>query len=801
MGFNSQGWQIQQLDEQAIRLLCDTLGLHRLTAAVLVSRGQTTPDDANLFLNGGLAELADPFRMSGMDEAVWRLTAAVNGRERVLIYGDYDADGVTSTALLSLAMQRIGLPVEYYIPSRLDDGYGLHGAPLERYAAEGGKLVVTVDCGINSFAEMVLAQQLGLDLIITDHHECFMGERTALAVLNPKQPQCTYPERNLAGVGVAWTMVRALFQKLGLSAKESAAYLDLVAVGTIADVVTLQGENRILVRLGLERLRDCPSPGLLALSRQAGLADTNLTANQIAFTLAPRLNAPGRLGDASPAADILMAKGADAERLAVLLDERNNERRQVERVILEQARTMAQKREDDPAMVLWQEGWHPGVVGIVAGRLAKEYDKPAVLIAVDGEEAHGSARCVPGYDLVAGLSQCADYLLRFGGHPEAAGLSAEASQLERFREAFFSAMKDMAPEQTELSVVAEAGLEELSLDLVEELFRLQPFGQGNPEPLFVARGLDVVTARHVGSHSNHLQLRLKKSSHPLSAIYFGAGDIPPPAKGELLDIAFIVQENSWQGRRALSLNLRGLASAINMDGQAKFLVDRRGLDTQESFLLRLAAGRRLVVWVNTKAALDYLQARLPGGTVVTQLGRDMDVQACDALAFYHLPYDRGSVEQLLARVQFSEGANVYLLYGHEELILNEKVFAASIPNEITLRKLAACLEKDPDLVLTPEAARRHFPYPVTQYLLKRASAVFRELGGGRSANWAPLLARLDQSQSYLEGCKNLTDFRNYQSFWWQAAAETLTEYILSPASFTLPEGAYINEPEWTKRAN
>jgi hypothetical protein len=238
-----------------------------------------------------------------------------------------------------------------------------------------------------------------------------------------------------------------------------------------------------------------------------------------------------------------------------------------------------------------------------------------------------------------------------------------------------------------------------------------------------------------------------------------------------------------------------------MDGQAKFLVDRRGLDTQESFLLRLAAGRRLVVWVNTKAALDYLQARLPGGTVVTQLGRDMDVQACDALAFYHLPYDRGSVEQLLARVQFSEGANVYLLYGHEELILNEKVFAASIPNEITLRKLAACLEKDPDLVLTPEAARRHFPYPVTQYLLKRASAVFRELGGGRSANWAPLLARLDQSQSYLEGCKNLTDFRNYQSFWWQAAAETLTEYILSPASFTLPEGAYINEPEWTKRAN
>jgi single-stranded-DNA-specific exonuclease len=802
MGSNSRCWQIQQLDQEAIRLLCDTLGLHRLTAAVLVSRGQTTPDDAKLFLDGGLAELADPFCMSGIDEAVRRLMDAVHGRERVLIYGDYDADGVTSTALLSLALQRIGLLVEYYIPSRLDDGYGLHIAPLERYAAEGGKLVVTVDCGINSFAEMLQAQQLGLDLIITDHHECFAGERPALAVLNPKQMQCTYPERNLAGVGVAWTLVRALYQKLDLPVEESAVFLDLVAVGTIADVVTLQGENRILVRLGLERLCNCPSPGLRALSRKSGLTDTRLTATQVAFTLAPRLNAPGRLGDASPAVDILMAKDEDAERLAVLLDERNNERRQVERVILEQARSMARERENDSALVLWQEGWHPGVVGIVAGRLAREYDKPAVLIAIDGEEAHGSARCIPGYDLVAGLSQCVDNLLRFGGHPEAAGFSLKASCLDSFREVFCSAMKDMAPEQTELSAVAEVGLDELSLDLVEELSRLQPFGQGNPEPVFVAKGLDVVTARHVGSRSNHLQLKLRKKSNPFSAIYFGAGEVSPPAKGELLDIAFIVQENSWQGRSTLSLNLRGLSSAECLDGDANLIMDRRGLDKKQPFLLQLATQRRLVVWVNTKAALDYLRAQLPAeGTVITQLGRDIDVQSCDALAFYHLPYDRGSVEQLLARLEFMEGSNVYLLYGQEELLLNERVFAASIPNEITLKKLAACLEKDPDLVLTPDVARRHFPYPVTQYLLKRAATVFRELGGIRSAGWAQLLARLDQSQCYLEGCKNLTDFRNYQSFWWQAAADTLTEYILNPTSFTLPEGAYANELERTKRAN
>ncbi len=798
---NSQGWCIQQLDEHNVTLLCEKLGIHRLTASVLVAQGQKTPEAAKIFLDGGLTELADPFLMSGMEKAVLRLMEAVNKLESVLVYGDYDVDGVTSTALLALALKKMGLTVEYYIPSRLEEGYGLHGAALERFAANGGKLVITVDCGVNSFAEMRLAQELGLDLIITDHHECFPGERTALAVLNPKQPQCAYPEHNLAGVGVAWSLVRALFQKMGLPVEESASYLDLVAVGTIADIVSLQGENRIMVRYGLEKLRHNPSAGLRALSKQAGLQDTNLTATQVAFVLAPRLNAPGRLGDAAPSAEILMAKNEDAAQLAVVLDECNNKRRQVEKVILEQARVMAKEQEDKPALVLWHEDWHPGVVGIVAGRLAREYNKPAVLIAVDGEEGHGSARCVPGYNLVEGLSQCRDYLLRFGGHPEAAGLSAETRKLESFQNAFCSAIKDMSPEQTELLAVAEAEANELSLDLFEELSRLQPFGQGNPEPIFVARKLDVLTARHVGSRSNHLQIKLSKDSHSLAAIYFGAGDIPPPSRGELLDIAFTLEENSWQNRKTLSLNLCGLATSLDVS-EAGFIVDQRGLDTSETFLLRLAANKRLVVWVNTKAALEYLRQRLPADDiVVTQLGRNIAIHECDALAFYHIPYDRGSVEELLNRVRLAKGAKVYLLYGQDALLLNERVFAASIPNENTLRKLAACFENNSGFVLTPDVAGRQLAFPVTNYLLKRASAVFKELGRETSGNSVTLLANLHQSQSYLEDCRNLMEFRKYQSFWWQAAANTLTEYISDPTSFILPEGVCINEPEWAKRAN
>lgn len=549
-------WMVPETDWDAVNRLSETMKLHRLTAACLIQRGVSTAEEARFFLEGSLMELADPYALCGAEKAAHRLAQAVSAKESLLIYGDYDADGVTSVALLVQALQRLGVAAEYYIPSRLGDGYGLHGQILAQFAAGGGRLVLTVDCGINSFAEMDLAKQLGIDLIVTDHHECFPGRRSAYAVLNPKQPNCGYPEQNLAGVGVAWTLIRALHRRLGLPFAEAAEFLDLVAVGSIADVVPLLGENRIMVKAGLEKLANRPGPGLAALSRACKKGEGKLTAPQVAFTIAPRLNAPGRLGDALPALHTLLASSADAERLALILEEKNCLRQEVEKDILEKARRQAAACKD-PALVFWDADWHPGVVGIVAGRLAAEFGKPTVLIALDGEEGQGSIRSVPGCNLMEVLQLCAEQLIRFGGHPEAAGLSVAKADLTAFQDAFCRAVESQGVKEGAVMVMAEARLTDLSLALVEELACLEPFGQGNPEPLFLLRELAVVTARRVGVQGGHLQLRLQKESPVLNAICFGGGD-KQISSGEAVDAVVLPTANTWQGQTALSLQVRAL---------------------------------------------------------------------------------------------------------------------------------------------------------------------------------------------------------------------------------------------------
>jgi len=549
-------WVAPEIDWCAVKRLSETIKLHRLTAACLIQRGVSTAEEAHFFLKGRLTELADPFAMAGMAEVVHRLAHAVSAGESLLIYGDYDADGVTSVALLTQALQKLGVAVEYYIPSRLGDGYGLHGQILTQFAAGGGRLVLTVDCGINSFEEMDLAKQLALDLIVTDHHEPFPGPRSAYAVLNPKQPDCSYPERNLAGVGVAWTLVRALYSHLGVPFAEAAELLDLVAVGSIADVVPLLGENRILVKAGLEKLAKGNRPGLAALARLCGKGEAKLTAQQVAFGIAPRLNAPGRLGDALPALQALLASPAEAERLALDLDEKNRLRQQVEKDILEKARQQAVACED-PALVLWDQEWHPGVIGIVAGRLAAEFGKPAALIALDGEEGRGSIRSVPGCNLVEALQLCAKRLIRFGGHSEAAGLSVDKANLALFQAEFCQAVELQEVKEGTVMVMAEVELADLSLALAEELAGLEPFGQGNPEPLFLLRKIALVTARRVGAQGGHLQLRLQKGSQIVNAIFFGGGDKQLSA-GETVDAVVVPAVNIWQGQTSLSLQVRAL---------------------------------------------------------------------------------------------------------------------------------------------------------------------------------------------------------------------------------------------------
>lgn len=786
MTVNKWAWAVSKVDQQAVHQLAQELDIHRLTATTLYQRGLHSPQEARAFLSCDLSDLGDPFSMAGAAAAAVRIAAAIEQNEKILIFGDYDADGVTATALLVRALQNLSADVAYYIPSRFAEGYGLQAAVLEEYAAAGVQLVITVDCGINSFAEMELAKQRGFDLIITDHHTCFPGTRTAMAVLNPKQTTCSYPEKQLAGVGVAWNLVRALYATLQLPVEATYDYLDLVAVGTIADVVPLIGENRLLVKQGLARLSANPLPGLAALARVSDLTDTKLTATQVAFTLAPRLNAAGRLGKADPAVETLLAAPAEADAWARELEAMNRQRQQIEKVITAEARVLAEAQTSAPALVLWQEGWHAGVIGIAAGRLAREFKRPVVLIALEGAEGRGSIRSIPGCNVVTALQDCASHLLKYGGHAEAAGLSIAAAELEAFRQAFCQAVRDQACTEPILPVVAETNFSELTLALVKELEILAPFGQGNREPVFLVNGAEVINTQRVGAQRDHLRLTLRQEAVVQKAIYFGGGEqqLNPRERVELIVMTSL---NHWQGRTLLSLQVKDLRPAAADQHRTPTIIDQRNRKLSEQRLARLAAEKNLLIWVNTKAAQTGLEKTLARGAAVTQLGRKVDyARTYDALLFYHLPYQRKACEQLLQNLSFNDAPQVYLCYGTEEEALNEKIFAATVPAAETLQQLASCVSPaEPNL--TAGKVEHKLKQPVTQYLIKEAQAVFTEIAAGQNTTWPPQESQLQQSPTYRHYDRVLTRFRAYQNFWRQATAAEITTYLLNPEQLTLEE--------------
>lgn len=787
-GAESWQWYAPPLEQETVSLLQRELGIHRLTAACLVRLGITCPQTAGSFLNCDLQELAEPRLMSGMDQAAERLQLAVRRQEPVLICGDYDVDGVTSVAMLTDCFRRLGLQAEYYIPGRLEEGYGLHSAPLVKWAGQGGGVAVTVDCGINSFAEMALARELGLDLIITDHHQPFAGERPAVAVLNPLLPGCAYPEKHLTGVGVAWTMLRELHRRCGVPEQETFRYLPLAALGTIADVAPLRGENRLLVYHGLAGLHRNPSPGLAALLRRARLNGDSFSAVQVAFALAPRLNAPGRLGDAGPAVRLLLASPQEADELAADLDNCNRQRQKVEADILATAQVLAETQADKPALVLWHEGWHPGVLGIVAGRLAEQYQRPVVLLAAAGAEANGSARGVTGYNLVDRLSDCAGLLLRFGGHPEAAGLSLETSKLELFREAFCRSMASYPePGVPRQPVAAEVELAELSLELARELQRLQPFGEGNPEPYFLLSGMNIATANYVGSGGKHLSLSVREGNRQARAICFGAtGRKYLPASGEFADLVVRLREDNWQGQSCLALHVSDLRQAQKRGAISGSQVreyqlhDQRNLPEKERFIRQLSAGERLAVFVNTQAAQKHLQTMVvTGRTCVIRRGELCKELLCDAAVFYHLPYDRQAAEMFLASLRFLKGPRAYLLYGPEDLALNENIFASCQPCAGVLYQLAR----------VPPAERGRQYQLFNGRLLERAVQVLEEIGAGEveRGDFEQLLCR---SHTFMSGRQAVSRFRQYQHFWRQADVRELAVYLKEPAKYLLPEGEF-----------
>jgi single-stranded-DNA-specific exonuclease len=569
-------WRIHTHDADRIGALQGATGLPYVVAQLLVCRGVLDPACARRFLDAKLSDLHDPERLPGCRTAAEQIHAAISHGRRIIVYGDYDVDGVTGTAILHHCLHMLGANVGYYIPSRADEGYGLHGDAVRRLASEGAHWIVTVDCGIGSLEAAAVARECNVELVITDHHEPGRELPQAAAVVHPRLPGSEYPFGNLSGSGVALKLAWALCQQASGAGKVGPAMraflvqaVGLAALGTVADVVPLVDENRVLVRHGLTSLRQQPSVGLAALLKVAGLDDKpQLDAEDIAFSLAPRLNAAGRLGQARLAVELLTTDRPDrAEELARYVDGLNATRQTLERSVYLSAAGQAKTAfdpEHDAAIVLAEHGWHPGVLGIVAGRLAEKHHRPTVLIAWDRMGVRpgvGSARSVPGFNLHAALEACRQHLLGCGGHAAAAGLTIEESAFAAFRAAFCEyaagqlASGDHGPD---LHIDAEAPLSAFTLQVVNQIERLAPFGHGNGRPVLCASGVKLADKpQPIGASGQHLSMRLAQHDVTLRAVALGGGERAEELAGLTgpLDVVFRPVINTFRGRRSVEIHL------------------------------------------------------------------------------------------------------------------------------------------------------------------------------------------------------------------------------------------------------
>jgi len=540
-------------------------GLSPVIAQILYNRG-VTPDEIDGFLHPEAASMHAPSLMRGIPEAVRRIRAAIAADERIAVYGDFDVDGVTGTVLLHQILTALGATCQVYVPHRASEGYGLNNGALDRLRAAGVGLVVTVDCGISCADEVQYARSIGLDVIVTDHHLPPERLPDAVAVVNPRQPLCTYPFKDLAGVGVAFKLGSALAESVPDGQRLRREVLDLVVVGTVSDMVPLRGENRVLVRYGLTVLSHTTRPGLQALLRLAGLAHADLTTADIGFRVGPRLNAAGRIDHANVGCELLMTRDPDeADRLAEALEAKNGERQRLTAAIIAEAQEILGPHPVDRALLVDNDTWPVGVVGLVAGRLAEEYCRPVLIVERTPGESRGSARSVPGFNMVEALTQCQDLLTKYGGHAQAAGFSLRTEAIPQLRERMAAlAAARLRPEDLVPSIQldAEIGGRDFGADdvrsLYEQLEALEPFGVGNHPPVLLWRNLRVVTSKIVGK--GHLRLTLGTPAGTVGAIAFGrADDVGALPHGTALDIVCSLQYNDWNGYASIELRVKDIA--------------------------------------------------------------------------------------------------------------------------------------------------------------------------------------------------------------------------------------------------
>ena len=626
-------WQFRNADIDSSLVLASEAGVSPFAAQLLINRGIETAAEARAYLYPTFDELHSPFKLADMDKAVERIHTAISRGEKICVYGDYDIDGTTATALLLHTFRQMDVPADYYIPSRFDEGYGLSEGTIRKIHKENkAQLIITVDCGINSVNEVALANQLGIDVIITDHHQPEAEQPAAHALISPKVSGNAYPYTELAGVGLTFKLAQGLID----NSVFLESLLDLVALGTVGDMASLTGENRILSRLGLAELDKRERPGIHALCEAAGhKIDTQLDGYAISFKLGPRINAAGRMGTADKVVELLTTDSEDvATRIASELNQANRDRQDLEKHIQDQAVEIIEREvtDDTVGVVVASDKWDgkaQGVVGIVAGRLKETYYKPVIVLAINGDEATGSGRCIEGMNLADSLVACTALLVKHGGHAAAAGLTIKTRNIPKFKDAFNTyASEQLTAEmlQPKLDLEFETHLSLLTLDTLKELEKFEPFGQKNPAPLFGKRRVKVVegTPRTMGQDGSHLKMFVSDSGVKQCAIAWGAGDnlVTFNRPNVSLDVAFSPQINEWQGTQSVQLILKDWevqAEGREMhwdvfprleDESLVKLVDRRNTAKKNYLLKLLEREESCIIYVRDEEMLDCLLTKL-----------------------------------------------------------------------------------------------------------------------------------------------------------------------------------------------
>ena len=554
-------WEFYNSDEKLVDEICERYNLNKVIGKIIVNRHVVNDEDVRIFITPTRDDFHNPFLFKGMDMAVDRIIKGINNKEKILIYGDYDVDGITSTTVLKKYLMDRGISVDTYIPNRLHEGYGLNKKAIDTIKERNIDLIITVDCGISAIEEVDYAVRLGMDIIVTDHHE--VGEKlpNALAVIDAKRKDNTYPFRALAGVGVVFKLIQALSIKLEIKPEEYLKYLDLVCVGTISDIVPLEGENRTIAKLGLMLIKVTRNLGLRELIKSSGYKE--IDSNTISFGVAPRINACGRMGHEEEALKLFLAEDLEsATKITKELNEYNTLRQSTEKAIYEEAVQQIEKNhlDENNAIVLGGKGWHHGVIGIVSSKVTDKYYKPSILLSFEDNIAKGSGRSVPGFDLYEGLAKCEDLLEKYGGHSMAVGLTLKKENLENFKERFEQIAKEKNIKELVpiIYIDDELKLKDINMDLVKSISILEPFGEANKVPLFLIRNLKIDSIRAL-SEGRHLKLTLRDENFVINAIGFELGYLAEEYRiGDRIDVVGTLEINSFNGFSSIQINMKDI---------------------------------------------------------------------------------------------------------------------------------------------------------------------------------------------------------------------------------------------------